>query len=75
MLADPSGIGRPAALEDDLMIDRRHPCFSGMADPVIADPVIADPGTAELQLGIPSCRNADASVAGVFTFRMAPISF
>jgi len=46
-----------------------------MADPGMADPGMADPGTAELQLGISSCRDADAPVAGVFTFRMAPLSF
>jgi hypothetical protein len=32
---------------------------------------MADPGTAELQLGISSCRKTNASVAGVITFRMA----
>ncbi|MBD3871817.1 MAG: hypothetical protein IFK91_02690 [Acidobacteria bacterium] len=51
------------------MNDRCHLFF-----PVMAGTGTADPGTAELQLGIPSCRNADASVAGVFTFRMAPNS-
>jgi hypothetical protein len=36
---------------------------------------MAAPGNAELQLGISSSRKADASVAGVFTFRMALFSF
>jgi hypothetical protein len=33
------------------------------------------PRTAELQLGISPCGKTDASMAGEFTFRMAPISF
>jgi hypothetical protein len=40
----------------------------------MASPWMAGPGTAELQLGISPCRKADASVAGSFTFRMAPFS-
>jgi hypothetical protein len=37
-------------------------------------PGMVGPGNAELQLGISPCRKTDASVAGEFTFRMAPFS-